>query len=141
AHAAPDSTSTPRPTPPPASTRPPPPTSTSTPISTPTAPVRSSRAAAPAEPHVTGAPADSPLVATIRHVIEEVEQVRGLKRRATLQVEILSDDLFSQALRAKAERELTPAAVALARARWIAFGLAPPSADPRKILLGRPDAP
>jgi hypothetical protein len=90
-------------------------------------------ASAPAQ--ITGAAADSPLVATIREVIAEVESVRGLKRNATLKVEILDDALFSKTLRAKAEAEMTPALIGLERARWTAFGLAPPSADPRKIYL------
>src|SRR5207253_4096948 len=59
-----------------------------------------------------------------------------LWRKTTLQVVLLDDALFSKALRSKAEKELTKAAVAAERARWAAFGLAPPDADPARNLLG-----
>jgi hypothetical protein len=85
---------------------------------------------------ITGAEESSPLVKTIREVVEDVEDVRGLWRKTTLQVVLLDDALFSKALRAKAEKELTKMAVAAERARWAAFGLAPLDADPGKILLG-----
>ena len=85
---------------------------------------------------ITGIEESSPLVRTIRQVVEDVEDVRGLWRKTTLQVVLLDDALFSKALRSKAEKELTKAAVAAERARWAAFGLAPPDADPAKILLG-----
>src|SRR5712692_9933080 len=85
---------------------------------------------------ISGADEASPLVRTIREVVEDVEDVRGLWRKTTLQVVLLDDALFSKALRAKAQKELTKAAVAAERARWAAFGLAPPEADPAKILLG-----
>jgi hypothetical protein len=85
---------------------------------------------------ITGAEESSPLVRTIREVVEDVEDVRGLWRKTTLQVVLLDDALFSKALRAKAEKELSKAAVAAERARWAAFGLAPLDADPAKILLG-----
>src|SRR5712692_4810428 len=85
---------------------------------------------------ISGADEASPLVRTIRQVVEDVEDVRGLWRKTTLQVVLLDDALFSKALRAKAQKELTKAAVAAERARWAAFGLAPPEADPAKILLG-----
>jgi len=85
---------------------------------------------------ISGAEESSPLVRTIRQVVEDVEDVRGLWRKTTLRIALLDDALFSKALRAKAEKELTKAAVAAERARWAAFGLAPPDADPAKILLG-----
>ena len=85
---------------------------------------------------ITGIEESSPLVRTIRQVVEDVEDVRGLWRKTTLQVVLLDDALFSKALRSKAEKELTKAAVAAERARWAAFGLAPPDADPARILLG-----
>src|SRR5712664_4151626 len=85
---------------------------------------------------ISGADESSPLVRTIREVVEDVEDVRGLWRKTTLQVALLDDVLFSKALRAKAAKELTKAAVASERARWAAFGLAPADADPAKILLG-----
>jgi hypothetical protein len=85
---------------------------------------------------ITGAEESSPLVRTIREVVEDVEDVRGLWRKTTLQVVLLDDALFSKAVRAKAEKELTKTAVAAERARWAAFGLAPLDADPAKILLG-----
>ena len=89
-----------------------------------------------ASTHVTGINESSPLVRTIQKVVEEVEDVRGLWRKTTLQVVILDDVLFSKALRAKAEKELTPQAIASESARWTAFGLAPAEANPRNILLG-----
>src|SRR5712664_500200 len=85
---------------------------------------------------ISGADESSPLVRTIREVVEDVEDVRGLWRKTTLQVALLDDVLFSKALRAKAAKELTKAAVASERARWAAFALAPPDADPAKVLLG-----
>jgi len=84
---------------------------------------------------ISGADEASPLVRTIREVVEDVEDVRGLWRKTSLQILLLDDALFSKALRAKAQKELTKAAVAAERARWAAFGLAPPEADPAKILL------
>jgi hypothetical protein len=85
--------------------------------------------------HVTGISESSPLVRSIQKVIEDVEDVRGLWRKTTLQVVILGDEAFSNALRAKAKSELTPAIVAAERARWTAFGLAPPDVDPAKLLV------
>ena len=76
------------------------------------------------------------MVANIREVVEDVEDVRGLWRKTTLRVVLLDDALFSKALHAKAEKELTKVAVAAERARWAAFSLAPLDADPAKILLG-----
>jgi hypothetical protein len=87
-------------------------------------------------PGLLQAAAASPGVeALIREVVVEVEEVRGLRRLTTLQVRILDDKSFARALRAKAQQELTPAAVARERNRWTAFGLAPAAADPAKILL------
>ena len=85
---------------------------------------------------VSGADEASPIVRTIREVVEDVEDVRGLWRKTTLQIVLLDDALFSKALKAKAQKELTNVAVAAERARWAAFGLAPPDADPAKIMLG-----
>jgi hypothetical protein len=85
---------------------------------------------------ISGADESSPLVRTIRQVVEDVEDVRGLWRKTTLQILLLDEVLFSKALRAKAEKELTKAAVAAERARWAAFALAPPDVDPAKVLLG-----
>jgi hypothetical protein len=78
---------------------------------------------------------EDPLVTLIRDVTAEVEQLRGLRRKQNLKVQILDAKLFSQAVRDKAGKELTPALVAAERARWLAFGLAPAGADPAKILL------
>ncbi|HUJ26720.1 MAG TPA: hypothetical protein VLW85_11925 [Myxococcales bacterium] len=78
---------------------------------------------------------EDPLVTLIRQVTSDVERLRGLRRKQNLKVEILDDKLFSAALRAKAAQELTRAAVAAERARWLAFDLAPPTADPGQIML------
>ena len=86
-------------------------------------------------PQISGADDSSPVVGTIREVVEDVEDVRGLWRKTTLRVVLLDDALFTKAVRAKAEKELTKLAVAAERARWAAFGLAPLDADPAKILL------
>ncbi|HWE22873.1 MAG TPA: hypothetical protein VG496_02935, partial [Myxococcales bacterium] len=88
----------------------------------------------PAATHVSGIEEASPLVRTIRKVVEEVEDVRGLWRKTTLQAVILDTEQFSKALREKASKELAANVVAAERARWIAFGLAPADADPAKIL-------
>jgi hypothetical protein len=85
----------------------------------------------PAEP----APPADPLVALIREVTSDVESLRGLRRKSNLKIQILDDGLFSFALREKAQKELTPAVIAAERARWLAFSLAPASADPGKIVL------
>ena len=94
--------------------------------------------AAPA-PGVTPAapepPPRDPLVSLIREVTAEVEAVRGLKRKASLKIEILDDKLFSAALREKAQKEMTPGLILAERARWLAFGLAPAAADPQRIYL------
>lgn len=65
----------------------------------------------------------------------DVESFRGLRRKSNLKIELLDDTLFMAALHDKAAKELTPAIVAAERARWLAFDLAPSSADPAKILL------
>src|SRR5438270_673453 len=71
-------------------------------------------------------PADEdPLVTIIRETTTAVEQLRGLRRKQNLKVQILDDKLFSAAVREKAKKELTPAVVAAERARWLAFNLAP----------------
>lgn len=81
-------------------------------------------------------PADEdPLVTIIRETTSEVEQIRGLRRKQNLKVQILDEKLFSKAVREKAQKELTPAVVAAERARWLAFNLAPAAADPAQILL------
>ena len=94
-------------------------------------------AASPAPPVVVApiAPSKDPLVNLIREVTADVEQLRGLKRKENLKVEILDEELFTKAVREKAQKELTPAVVAAERARWLAFNLAPPQADPAQILL------
>jgi len=79
---------------------------------------------------------EAPLVALIREVTSDLESLRGLRRKSNLKVQIFDDKLFSAALRERAQKELTPAVVVAERARWLAFDLAPPSADPAKILLG-----
>ena len=80
-------------------------------------------------------PSQDPLVRLIREVTAEVESVRGLNRKFNLKVEILDDKLFSAALREKAQKEMTPGLILAERARWLAFGLAPASADPQRIYL------
>src|SRR5438132_689454 len=94
--------------------------------------------AAPPPPTLVSPPPpadEDPLVTIIRETTRAVEQVRGLKRKQNLKVQILDDKLFSAAVREKARKELTPAVVAAERARWLAFDLAPPAADPGQILL------
>jgi hypothetical protein len=81
-------------------------------------------------------PADEdPLVTIIRETTTAVEQLRGLRRKQNLKVQILDDKLFSAAVREKAKKELTPAVVAAERARWLAFNLAPAAVDPAQALL------
>ncbi len=87
---------------------------------------------APAAPEP---PSHDPLVSLIREVTAEVESVRGLKRKSNLKIEILDDKLFADALREKAQKEMTPGLILAERARWLAFGLAPPAADPQRIYL------
>jgi hypothetical protein len=106
------------------------------PVATPAPPKPKGPRFVRAPTNVTGANEGSPIVRTIREVVEDVEDVRGLWRKTTLQIVLLDDALFSKALGTKAQKELTRAAVASERARWAAFGLAPPDADPAKILLG-----
>ncbi|HZR11200.1 MAG TPA: hypothetical protein VFA79_21600 [Myxococcales bacterium] len=80
-------------------------------------------------------PGEDPLVTMIRETTSEVEQIRGLRRKQNLKVQILDEKLFSKAVREKAQKELTPPVVAAERARWLAFNLAPAAADPAQILL------
>src|SRR6267143_5897262 len=87
---------------------------------------------APPQPHP---PNEDPLVTLIRETTADVEQVRGLRRKQNLKVQILDDKLFSAAVREKAKKELTPEVVAAERARWLAFNLAPAAADPAQVLL------
>src|SRR5882762_926671 len=86
---------------------------------------------APPQPHP---PNEDPLVTLIRETTADVEQVRGLRRKQNLKVQILDDKLFSAAVREKAKKELTPEVVAAERARWLAFNLAPAAADPAQVL-------
>ena len=93
---------------------------------------------APAPPPLVSQtpPADEdPLVTIIRETTTAVEQLRGLRRKQNLKVQILDDKLFSAAVREKAKKELTPAVVAAERARWLAFNLAPAAVDPAQALL------
>ena len=92
------------------------------------------RATPPAEP-VAAPLSPAALEALIRETIADVEAVRGLKRQSQLQVLLLDDEAFTKTLRKKIEQEMTPVAVARERARWTAFNLAPPSADPAKVML------
>src|SRR5947209_2550111 len=93
-------------------------------------------APAPPPPVSPTPPADEdPLVTIIRETTTAVEQLRGLRRKQNLKVQILDDKLFSAAVREKAKKELTPAVVAAERARWLAFNLAPPAVDPAQALL------
>ncbi len=87
------------------------------------------RAAAPPPP------GEDPLVTLIRETTSEVEQLRGLRRKQNLKVQILDDKLFSAAVREKAKKEMTADVVDAERARWLAFDLAPAAADPAQILL------
>jgi len=88
----------------------------------------------PGEPEPEPAPS-SRLLEVIREVTTDVEAVRGLHRKKNLRVELLEDAEFGKSLHDKLLLELTPAVVDEERARWLAFGLAPASADPAKILL------
>jgi hypothetical protein len=95
-------------------------------------------APAPATPVLVSPPPppdEDPLVAMIRETTTAVEQLRGLRRKQNLKVQILDDKLFSAALWAKAKKELTAAVVAAERARWLAFNLAPAAVDPAQALL------
>lgn len=92
--------------------------------------------AAPSPSEQADGTLSTPLITTIREVTADVEAVRGLHRKSTLRVEVLDDAEFAKTLREKARLELTPAVIDEERARWLAFGLAPASADPAKILLG-----
>src|SRR5205814_2332122 len=99
-------------------------------------------AAAPMEARANsqGVPVVAPqpqpsLEALIRETVADVEAVRGLKRRSQLQVLHLDDEAFAKALRKRIEQEMTAAAMARERARWTAFDLAAPSADPAKVML------
>src|SRR5437016_3646287 len=94
--------------------------------------------AAPPPPTLVSPPPpadEDPLVTIIRETTTAVEQVRGLRRKQNLKVQILDDKLFSAAVREKAKKELTPAVVAAARARRLAFNLAPPAGEPAQAPL------
>jgi hypothetical protein len=80
-------------------------------------------------------PNEDPLVALIRETTEDVEELRGLRRKQNLKVQILDEKLFSAAVRERAKKELTPDVVAAERARWLAFNLAPAAVDPAQVLL------
>jgi len=92
------------------------------------------KASAPAEP-VAAPLSPAEIEALVRETIADVEAVRGLKRQSPLQVLLLDDEAFTKTLRKHVEEDMTPAAVARERARWTAFNLAPPSADPKKVML------
>jgi len=91
----------------------------------------------PARPKVRAPPPpdEDPLVTVIRETTEDVEELRGLKRKQNLKVQILDDKLFSAAVREKLKKEMTPSVVAAERARWLAFNLAPAAVDPAQVLL------
>ena len=81
------------------------------------------------------APPEAATTALIREVVAEVEQIRGLKRKVNLKVELLDAPLFVAKVREKAREELKPEVVAEEKARWLGFDLAPADADPARILL------
>jgi hypothetical protein len=81
-------------------------------------------------------PSEAETTAVIREVTADVEKLRGLHRKQNLKVELLDGPLFTAKVREKALVDLTPKVVAEEKARWLAFDLAPPDADPAKILLG-----
>src|SRR3989441_24516 len=94
--------------------------------------------AAPPPPTLVSPPPpadEDPLVTIIRETTRAVEQVRGLRRKQNLKVQILEDRLSPAAAREKAKKELPPAVVAAERARWLASTLAPPAVDPAQPLL------
>jgi hypothetical protein len=80
-------------------------------------------------------PGEDPLVTLIRETTLDVEDLRGLRRKQNLKVQILDDKLFSAAVKEKAKKEMTADVVAAERARWLAFNLAPAAADPAQVLL------
>jgi len=80
-------------------------------------------------------PGEDPLVSLIRETTLDVEDLRGLRRKQNLKVQILDDKLFSAAVKEKAKKEMTADVVAAERARWLAFNLAPAAADPAQVLL------
>jgi hypothetical protein len=80
-------------------------------------------------------PNEDPLVTLIRETTADVEDLRGLRRKQNLKVQILDDKLFLAAVRERAKKELTPEVVAAERARWLAFNLAPAAVDPAQVLL------
>jgi len=80
-------------------------------------------------------PGEDPLVTLIRETTLDVEDLRGLRRKQNLKVQILDDKLFSAAVKEKAQKEMTADVVNAERARWLAFNLAPAAADPAQILL------
>ena len=86
-------------------------------------------------PRAPPPPGEEPLVTLIRETIADVEDLRGLRRKQNLKVQILDDKLFSAAVRDRAKKEMTPEVVAAERARWFAFNLAPAAADPAQVLL------
>ena len=90
---------------------------------------------APAKVRAPPPPDEDPLVTIIRETTQDVEELRGLKRKQNLKVQILDDKLFSAAVREKAKKELTPPVVAAERARWLAFNLAPSAVDPAQVIL------
>jgi len=103
-------------------------------------PARPAPQASPAEPKAlrprTPPPeGEDPLVTLIRETTADIEDLRGLRRKQNLKVQILDDKLFSAAVRERAKKEMTPQVVAAERARWFAFNLAPAAADPAQVLL------
>ncbi len=86
-------------------------------------------------PRAPPPPGEDPLVTLIRETTADVEDLRGLRRKQNLKVQILDDKLFSAAVRERAKKEMTPEVVAAERARWFAFNLAPAAADPAQVLL------
>lgn len=99
---------------------------------------RAAAAGAAASPGPAASPglSEAETTAIIREVTAEVEKLRGLRRKVNLKVELLDGPLFTAKVREKALLDLTPKAVAEEKARWLAFDLAPPEADPAAILLG-----
>jgi hypothetical protein len=96
--------------------------------------LRSALGTAAAKPESSATRPSDPLLALVQEIATDVESLRGLRRKSNLKVLVADERSFSREQRGRAQRELTSSFLAAERARWRAFDLAPPSADPASIL-------
>lgn len=74
--------------------------------------------------------------AEARLVVAKLVAFRGLAEKEPLRIEVRDEDAFRLKLKEILDEGIKPGDVRKERARWLAFGFAPPDADPEAIARG-----